>query len=257
VRAEDWVAGRSFTFFSGVHDGYSRLPDPVLHRRSIFHLHGEYWLVRDIAEGAAEHDLELFWHFAPGVVLQAGEAALIASSEDEQLAVLSTSAQASQVAVEDGFISPAYGDKHAAPVGVFRTRVQLPAEHGTLLLPLHSGVPFGQFRLADANGHVGAYSYEFGALKDYVIFRTDEARWSVGPLQSDAKLLFCRTEGPEITSFALCMASFLEFEGRKVFSAPDPVECIEWTRTEGLSAADQESRKFFDQEPLRAKIPVR
>jgi hypothetical protein len=257
VRAEDWVAGRSFTFFSGVHDGYSRLPDPVLHRRSIFHLHGEYWLVRDIAEGAAEHDLELFWHFAPGVVLQAGEAALIASSEDEQLAVLSTSAQASQVAVEDGFISPAYGDKHAAPVGVFRTRVQLPAEHGTLLLPLHSGVPFGQFRLADANGHVGAYSYEFGALKDYVIFRADEARWSVGPLQSDAKLLFCRTEGPEITSFALCMASFLEFEGRKVFSAPDPVECIEWTRTEGLSAADQESRKFFDQEPLRAKIPVR
>ena len=257
VRAEDWVAGRSFTFFSGVHDGYSRLPDPVLHRRSIFHLHGEYWLVRDIAEGAAEHDLELFWHFAPNVALQASDAALIASSEDEQLAVLSTNAQAWQVAVEDGFISPAYGDKHAAPVGVFRTRVQLPAEHATLLLPVRSGSPLGQFRLANARGRVAAYSYEFGALKDYVIFGADQVCCSVGPLQSDAKILFCRTEGPEITSLTLCMASFLEFEGRKVLSSPDPVERIEWTRADGLFASDQESQKFFDQEALRGRIPVR
>ena len=36
VRAETWVNGRTFDFFVGSHDGYRRLPDPVLHRRSVF-----------------------------------------------------------------------------------------------------------------------------------------------------------------------------------------------------------------------------
>src|SRR5207245_3088879 len=87
VDAEDWKLGNSFTFFSGIHDGYRRLPDPVLHRRSIFHLHGEYWLVRDIAEGAAEQDLEIFWLFAPDMDQLASEWTLVASSEDDKLVV--------------------------------------------------------------------------------------------------------------------------------------------------------------------------
>ena len=135
VRAEDWIAGHFFTFFSGVHDGYRRLPDPVLHRRSIFHLHGEYWLVRDIAEGMAEHELELFWHFAADVEVSASEGALTARSGDERLVAMSASGHLWRCAVEDGFVSPAYGEKLAALVGVFRTRTQLPAEHATLLLP--------------------------------------------------------------------------------------------------------------------------
>jgi hypothetical protein len=259
VRAEDWKLGNLFTFFSGVHDGYRRLPDPVLHRRSIFHLHGEYWLVRDIAEGAAEHDLETFWHFAPDVDLHASKGTLIASSENEGLVALPVSKQSWQVAVEDGFVSPAYGERRVAQVGVFSTRMQLPAEHATLLLPLRSGAPYGQFRPVDAkaSGRIGAYSYELGALRDYVIFGAADGSWSVGPLRSDAKLLFCRTESNEITSLGFSTASFLEFEGRKVFSAPGPVDRIEWTRAEGLLASDQESRKFFDQEPLRVRIPVR
>ncbi len=259
VRAEEWRLGNSFTFFSGVHDGYRRLPDPVLHRRSIFHLHGEYWLLRDLAEGAAEHDLEIFWHFAPGVDLREHEGTLIANFEDEKVIAFSASHQVWRSAIEEGFVSPAYGEKRAAQVGVFRTRVRLPAEHATLLLAMPSAVPQGQFRLADgkATGRVVAYLYELGALRDYVIFGAGDVSWSVGPFRSDAKLLFCRTEDHEITSLAFCMASFLEFEGRNVFSSPSPVERIEWTRIDGLSASDQGSRKFFDQEPLRVRIPVR
>jgi len=259
VRAEDWIAGHSFTFFSGVHDGYRRLPDPVLHRRSIFHLHGEYWLVRDIAEGAGEHELELFWHFAPDVEVTASEGALIASSGDERLVALSASDQSWRSRVETGFVSPAYGKKLAAPVGEFRTRTQLPAEHAILLLPFRSGASHGQFRLVDAksSGRIGAYSYELGSLNDYVIFGAASANWSIGPLNSDAKLLFCRTEGNEIASLMFCSASFLEFEGHKVFAAPDPIERMEWTRSGGLSVSDEQARKFFDQEPLRARIAVR
>src|SRR5450432_1475856 len=69
VSVEKWVGGSIFSFFSGSHTGYRRLSDPVIHRRMIFSLHGVYWLVRDIAEGAGTHDLEIFWHFAEGVTV--------------------------------------------------------------------------------------------------------------------------------------------------------------------------------------------
>src|SRR5712691_9492537 len=36
VKAETWLAGQTFDFFVGSHDGYRRLHDPVLHRRSVF-----------------------------------------------------------------------------------------------------------------------------------------------------------------------------------------------------------------------------
>jgi hypothetical protein len=259
VSAADWVPGRSFTFFSGVHDGYRRLPDPVLHRRSIFHLHGEYWVVRDVAEGTSEHDLKIFWHFMADVKLSACDDGLIASSGDERLVALSAGDQVWRCAVEDGFVSPAYGQKRAALVGVFGTRTQLPAEHATLLLPLHSEAGRGKFRRVDAksSGRISAYSYELGPLKDYVIFGAPSANWSVGPLRSNAKFLFCRIEVNEIIALAFCAASFLEFEGHKVFATPAPVERIEWTRAEGLSVSNEQVRKFFDHEPLRARIAVR
>ena len=35
TQAENWVVGKSFTYFVGSHDGYARLADPVLHRRHV------------------------------------------------------------------------------------------------------------------------------------------------------------------------------------------------------------------------------
>jgi hypothetical protein len=61
VRAETWLDGEIFDFFVGSHDGYSRLPDSVLHRRQIFHVKGGLRFVQDVAEGKGKHLLETFW----------------------------------------------------------------------------------------------------------------------------------------------------------------------------------------------------
>ena len=65
VKAETWLNGQTFDFFVGSHNGYCRLPEPVLHRRSVFHVKAGMWFVRDSAEGQGPHLLESFWHFAP------------------------------------------------------------------------------------------------------------------------------------------------------------------------------------------------
>jgi hypothetical protein len=54
--------------FRGSHDGYLRLPDPVRHLRSVrFDAASSTLVVRDEVAARRPHQLELFWHFAPGL----------------------------------------------------------------------------------------------------------------------------------------------------------------------------------------------
>lgn len=54
--------------FRGSHDGYARLPDPVRHVRSVrFDGASNTLVVRDEVSARKPHQVELFWHFAPGL----------------------------------------------------------------------------------------------------------------------------------------------------------------------------------------------
>jgi hypothetical protein len=69
---EEWAPGRERDYFVGHHDGYLRLPDPVLHRRKIS-LEKERGriLVVDILECRGVHRIERFWHFSESCVVTA------------------------------------------------------------------------------------------------------------------------------------------------------------------------------------------
>jgi hypothetical protein len=54
--------------FRGSHDGYQRLADPVRHMRSVrFDAASSTLVVRDEIAAKKHHQVELFWHFAPGL----------------------------------------------------------------------------------------------------------------------------------------------------------------------------------------------
>ncbi len=74
TQLESWIKGKTFAYFSGSHNGYTRLSDPVTHRRSVLKISGGVWLVRDAALGSEEHDLELNWHFASDLAVRESEA---------------------------------------------------------------------------------------------------------------------------------------------------------------------------------------
>ena len=264
VRAEQWITGSGFTLFSGNHDGYAKLPDPVIHRRTIFHLHGEYFMTRDLVEGQGVHDLEIFWHFAPGLKLRASGTTLVAepegelsdSDEHQQLTLLTAGSAKWDVSAEEGFISPAYGALESAPVGVFKVKTSVPAEIAALVIPVRIGAQDGKFRLASSQASdPTAYIYESGEITDYVIFGRPGG-WSLGQFRSDASLLFVRAQGAEIISLIFCSATFVEIDGKRVFSSPAPVSKFEWTRAEGVAASNPTSPKFFDEEVLRPRTAV-
>src|SRR5581483_10680843 len=251
---EQWVRGAGFTLFSGHHTGYLRLPDPVLHRRMIFHLHGEYWLVRDLLEGRQAHEIEQLWHFAPEVHLAPGNNRLHTFRERDQLAVLGCHSHEWSTVIEPGAVSSAYGEQCPAVVAAFTARILLPAEHGTLLAPLGSSEECGIFRRTDVEGQAVGYQYQQDGVRDVIVFA--KGVWSFGAIQSDAGLLWVRSREKETLSLALCSASFLQLDGHRVFSSPAPVERVEWSRTAGLSSSDVESLKFFDGEGIWPRTPV-
>lgn len=257
VGVEQWATGSGFTLFSGVHTGYTRLPEPVLHRRMIFHVHGEYWVVRDVVEGNGEHQLELFWHFAPDLDVAAAQRSFVAS-HTEKLALLMADDNWT-LEVEQGFVSPAYGEKVAALVGIAKSRVPLPAEQATLLIPLRGAEQPGDFRMIpSAEGTSAAgYIYERDQQSDQIIFGKTGKLWELGSLRSDAALLFLRYEGGEVMSLASFDASFLTIEGNQVFSFASKGEWLQWSLGSGLSPIDSKSLKFLNRDSLTLKSPVR
>jgi hypothetical protein len=58
-----WSTSAERDVFDGWHDGYMRLPDPVIHRRRItFDKPARRFHIHDVLEARGEHELELFFH---------------------------------------------------------------------------------------------------------------------------------------------------------------------------------------------------
>ncbi len=99
---DDWRAERDFAYFSGVHEGYFRLPDKVTAvRRKLFYLRGQYWIMLDrfTAPGEAEHDYQLHFHLnVPHTLHPDGR--LVTHGEGGNLLILPVPGAAGQGAME-------------------------------------------------------------------------------------------------------------------------------------------------------------
>jgi len=68
----DWARGRrrflahgeSLQYWEGEHNGYRRLPDPIVHRRAVLQVGSEHWLVVDRLSGSTPHEYRLHWLIA-------------------------------------------------------------------------------------------------------------------------------------------------------------------------------------------------
>ena len=246
VRAECWLNGQTFDFFVGSHDGYCRLPDPVLHRRSVFHVKGGFWFVRDVAEGQGSHLLESFWHFAPELEVREERGMILAGSPDTEestgragLALLIDRNSAWTTAIAEGFASRAYGAKQVAPVVRASASTRLPEESGVLLLPTTRASDIGTFTAMGENRvpRVRGYRYEMPHGTEFLFFAQGSSPWECGPWTSDANLLYCKLDGGRLVHVIMVSGSFAEWRGKRFVSHPGPVKSLEWLSRAGLRKA--------------------
>lgn len=71
ARCEAWAPSDEEDYFRGSHDGYRRLPDPVLHRREVRYLKPQRKIrIIDSFTCNGPHEVELFWHFSEECVVR-------------------------------------------------------------------------------------------------------------------------------------------------------------------------------------------
>jgi len=257
VGADRWLAGETFTFFSGSHNGYIRLPDPVLHRRVVFHVHDRFWLVRDLLEGREPHIVEVNWNFASDLRVQRIGGAFVAlpqsgSDKATRLSLIPVEDPKWKSIIERTDISPAYGAKQSAPVIRMSGKPDLPAECAVLIAPLQ-GLQEEPGRLTSIVGTnsgppgIRGYRYDKDGTAHYMIFSAGR-KWMWGAIASDAGLLYCLMLNGALIHCILCDASFASFSGRLIFEHSQKIERLEWLNVAGerrVFASDDGSGTSF------------
>lgn len=259
TRAEDWITGRTFTYFSGSHNGYAGLADPVTHRRCVLRVHpgtdGGIWLVRDVATGAAEHDLELRWHFSSDLTLhQNGASEIVASRSDAEQSALRLIWPVStpwRVTIAKSQISPAYGCYDDALEVRCEARVKLPAEIATAMVSHNmTSQAHEPARMTSTQAaKVQLYEVHDGSDSHAFFFALGKQPWSCGPWSSDAELLYYSTAHEKLMQLIVIGSSSVGWQGQPLLTAQQPVKFFEWHRC-GINHAEPESflaRELFDE----------
>jgi hypothetical protein len=131
----------------------------AVHRRRVALLGGAYWVIEDGLTGTGRHTYDLRFHLAPGPASVAAEGVVLTAG----LALVISGAQA--IALEDGWISPRYGERHAAPVVSAVVR-GAEATFVTVLAPRGPGEPAPLL----SRGEDGALLIDLPGARDTLVF---------------------------------------------------------------------------------------
>ena len=234
TRTEQWVSGETFDLFVGSHTGYCRLADPVVHRRTIFHLKSRFCVLRDVAVGKGVHRLDLFWHFAPAVLPTgpSDKAIELSARDGTRLALLPVEGHGWSQELTQGRVSPVYGKAEPSPVLRFSIQALLPTEFAILLRPVeHALEELGTLEPMDdgaKNATVRAYRYSRPEEAHYMFFAEHSQGWALGPWASDAQFLYCGISASGKQHWVLCGGSYAEVDRKRVITCRRAVEHCEW-----------------------------
>jgi len=271
TQADNWIVGKSFTYFVGSHNGYARLVDPVVHRRHVLKIAGGVWLIRDIALGRTEHELEIRWHFAPDLEVQAVDSGRVeistlgsrASSSPAQTGTAASGESGLSLIVPEEtvwhtatevsrtLLSPAYGAFQPAPLVRCHARVVLPAETATALLPRRGAIRREDERLTApqveqkleprlasmAQGAVQVYELDYHEESHGFFFALGDEAWSFGPWASDARVLYCRIEKEKLAHLIAIGGTYVAWQGQPLLKMAGPSAFFEWRTQDAVMNA--------------------
>jgi hypothetical protein len=262
TQAENWIVGKTFTYFAGSHNGYARLADPVVHRRHVLKIADDLWLVRDVAIGRTEHELEIRWHFAPDLEIRVSGSGGMeisrtgAAKNEPVLSLIVPQETVWQTALETSktLLSLAYGAFQPAPLVRCRALAMLPAETATALFcgpTRRGGEQNVEPRLTSlAQPAVQSYELDCHNKSHGFFFALGNEAWAFGPWSSDAQVLYCCIEKEKLMHLVVIGGTHVAWQGQPLLKAVGPSNFFEWRRQDAVmnsSPSEVSKMPLFEQ----------
>ena len=140
-RVNRWESNAERDVLDAEHHAYTRLPEPVTHRRVITLDKREgYWTIEDIFTGEGRHLFEFFFNFDAALEVRIEQdKSVVARDERSALAVVPASGHAFETELTERWVSYAYGTRMRASGIIFRRNVEVQFENVMLLIPYSLG----------------------------------------------------------------------------------------------------------------------
>lgn len=213
-----WISESRFDYIAASHDGFSRLPAPLIHTRSILFLKKDYWIVHDHVESEGAHTLQ-FWLHLDSVAPEAHlDGNTISCPEVCRIAAFARNGAWTS---EKSWISPRYAMKQPAPAFSFSMRSEGSEDLFTFLLPDVAGTAAPVVREMPVTGGK-AFEIDFNGKRDVLLVRTvlgktATPRVEISRIASDAAVVWVRfNRGDQaLEEFVLIGGQTLEVDGRR------------------------------------------
>lgn len=212
---ESWISSDRFDYFSGSHDGYTRLAEPVTHRRSILFLKNDYWIIRDMAETVGQHSYSLNFHFDSGIRSHIGGDKTWIGGDDHRIYTFGDNGGWE---AKESWISKNHANRENAPLMRFVSKGVGTQEFVTFILPVDRGVAapeVSEVPMASGRAFVVRYA---GYMDVFVINDNREEVVENGIFDSDFLYSWARLADDNAVpdEFVLVDGSRLIIEGNRV-----------------------------------------
>jgi hypothetical protein len=236
ARLDGWATLPNFDYASGWHGGYTRLTEPVIHRRRVIFIKPDQWFLLDDVTGAGNHSLEFYFHYPPDVRLRVEEQRCWASNGDNRFLVMTDPRVSLETSFGEesrlqGWYSVDYGHRQAAHVLTGKIRCSLPAQFPWVLWP---GAPDGA-RLVRVSDYGSGWTLETDAQVEHFIVSDGIRKQSDQQTGTDADFVFLRQDRlGQALQMMLLNGSWMNQQGTPTFRTQGRVEKFELARQGGL-----------------------
>ena len=133
-----WESTAKYDLLDAQHDGYERLPEPVIHRRQIrFDKRRKLWIIKDSLIGKGKHKVDWHFHFDNGIKLEILEELAVEAKCKSGISLFLKPMGTTDLkcSIIDGWVSKRYGLKQQAAILRYSTFSVTPLTVSYLLIP--------------------------------------------------------------------------------------------------------------------------
>ncbi|MFN0111090.1 MAG: alginate lyase family protein [Blastocatellia bacterium] len=227
------IATEHIGYFSGSHNGYERLADPVKHARETLFIKSSvespmpsYLIVRDKFTAREQHRYSLNYHFSPECKASTQgdqiHAALRTNCGTKKAGLAMTSFGTSELRAEvrQSWVSRCYGHCEVAPMASLIATGKGTQSFATLVIPTSTEKPVTFSRLSVSEHGEGGFIASLGNTQDTILIGDQASRLSSGFLSSAGAMAWLRVIGGRAAHAGLICGQELEIQNCLEFVSP-------------------------------------